>query len=437
MMSDRIPKKARVEPCLTLVPSPPREVEEKDLVQFTLKVRAGSAASAPVYKRKVARFANGTPAEWIEVLESLEELFNQNSLRAPEDQENAIKTILRGDSLTAFESSIQESREDPENPGQVMELTLEIVNKALQAVSSDVFPHRALAMQRLWMRRHMTKPPEMGIRKMASAVTQMNSKLIRFAGATEEDLFSTAELLEILEWTLPPSWRAKFDSNGYVPTEHSKARLIAEGEMIERSEGIGSLNAIAPNAAAKPNTKGKAPGRKTFFCTHHGADKGHNTADCFTLKNRDKQKAKPGPRKQPFSQKQLTKQIHAICKGKKGNKVYNQVAAIAKREGKKAKRLASNKKSSKPKVKAPDTSSSDSDSDSAMSVQVIERVEKKVAKVAERPNKNVWRNVDPRKKCLHRHRLSSTILDEDEDALLEEIAYHQQSKGSEESMEHD
>ncbi len=72
-----------------------------------------------------------------------------------------------------------------------------------------------------------------------------------------------------------------------------------------------------------------------------------------------------------------------------------------------------------------------------MSVQVIERVEKKVAKVAERSNKNVWRNIDPRKKCLHRHRLSSTILDEDEDALLEEIAYNQQSNCSEEPMQHD
>ncbi len=53
--------------------------------------------------------------------------------------------------------------------------------------------------------------------------------------------------------------------------------------MIERSEGIGSLNAIAPTDA-KNNTKGKAPGPNTFFCTHHGADKGHNTANCFTLK---------------------------------------------------------------------------------------------------------------------------------------------------------
>ncbi len=65
----------------------------------------------------------------------------------------------------------------------------------------------------------MANPPEMDFRKMASTVNQMNCKLIRFARVTEEDSFSLVDLLEILEWTLPHSWRAKFDSNGFVPTE--------------------------------------------------------------------------------------------------------------------------------------------------------------------------------------------------------------------------
>ena len=81
-MNDRIPRKPTkgVEPCLTLFPKPSQEPEEKDLVEFAMKVRAGSGATAPTYKRRVARFANGTPNEWIDLLESLEELFAQNSL---------------------------------------------------------------------------------------------------------------------------------------------------------------------------------------------------------------------------------------------------------------------------------------------------------------------------------------------------------------------
>ena len=103
------------QPCLTLAPAVKSDVNETELVQFSLKVRAGSAVSAPTYKRKVARFTCGTPAEWIAVLEALEEIFAQNSVVTALDRENVIRTILRGDSWTAFESSIQESHVDEAN----------------------------------------------------------------------------------------------------------------------------------------------------------------------------------------------------------------------------------------------------------------------------------------------------------------------------------
>ena len=431
MLTDRIPRKPTngVEPCLTLFPKASQEPAEKDLVEFTMKVRAGSAATAPTYKRRVARFANGTPAEWIDLLESLEELFSQNSLTSPEDRDNAIKTVLRGDSLTAYESTVQEERENPEIPGNYMALTLQNISTGLQAVATEVFPHRALAMQKQWMRRHMLKPPDVGVRKMASAVTQMNSKLIRFAGATEEDLFSAAELLEILEWTLPPSWRAKFDATGYVPTEHNKARLIAEGEQIERSESHGSVNAVtAPKAAAKPPEKGKHG--KKFFCKHHGPDKGHDSKDCYFLKNKEKQqqqKAKLGAKKPQFSDKKFRKELNVMSKGKSRVKVLDQYAAVLNRERKKAKRMAATAKKAtpQPKTKAPDTSSSESDSDSEMSVQVLERMEEDKVEPAKRPSKIIWSDVDSRNKCLHRHRLTSTILENVDTTGIEELAYHE------------
>ncbi len=72
-----------------------------------------------------------------------------------------------------------------------------------------------------------------------------------------------------------------------------------------------------------------------------------------------------------------------------------------------------------------DTSLSDSNSDSARSLQVIERVEKKVATVIQIPDKSVWRYADLRKEWLHRHSVSSIILDEDESAGLHEIACNQ------------
>ncbi len=78
------------------------------------------------------------------------------------------------------------------------ELGIEIVNKAVQATSSDVFPQSSGDEEVMDAKAHDEAARD-GHRKMASPVTQMKSKLVWFAEATEEDLFSAADLLEILE----------------------------------------------------------------------------------------------------------------------------------------------------------------------------------------------------------------------------------------------
>ena len=416
-----------IQPCLTLVPPPKSAVEETDLVEFSLKVRAGSAASAPTYKRKVARFAGGTPAEWIEVLEALEEIFAQNSLTSAEDQENIVKTILRGDSLTAFECSIQESRENLENPGRLLPLSVDMISKALKAVSQDVFPHRALAMQKLWMKRHMKKPADMGIRKLAAAVTQMNSKLIRFAGATEADLFSPAELLELLEFSLPPAWRAKFDLAGYIPTKHDKDRLIAEGEQIERHELLTAKSApTSSKSKAHANVSSKNNSNRNVQASHKGKPKAPPANNSVTNTNQDSSKVGNGG--QSFSGRKFRKELYAVSRGKDRIQVIDQYSAVLKRERKRAqKRAASNKKrkAKTQEAKAPGSPSSDSDDD--MSVHVMSPAEAKKAQL-DHVRKRLMAT-------LERNKKKRQVTFSPEDQLEEEAAFKKQCQGddSEES----
>ncbi len=123
-----------IRPCLTLAPVPTTNMEEKTFVQFTLKVRAGSASSAPTYKMKIAQFASGSPTEWIEVLETLEEIFLENGLTLAANCENVIRTILCGDSLTAYKSHVHRRRENPVDPGHPLPLCVDIVDSDLTAV---------------------------------------------------------------------------------------------------------------------------------------------------------------------------------------------------------------------------------------------------------------------------------------------------------------
>ena len=118
--------------------------------------------------------------------------------------------------------------------GQI-NVTNEHVEQALKEVGKEVFPRRALELQRLWMLRYMRKPRHLSIRKTVNAITKMNNALPMFPEGDESSKFPENELVGLIEWSLPPIWRAKFDLDNYIPTLDTKARLIEECEAIERN----------------------------------------------------------------------------------------------------------------------------------------------------------------------------------------------------------
>lgn len=364
-----------LQPCLTLVPPTKSDVDETEIIELSLKLQAGSGHNAPTYKRKVARFNGGSPAEWIEVLEALDEIFAQNKLTSAQDRENIIRTILRGDSLTAFESSIQESRENVEEPGQPLPLTVEIIDKALKAVSHDVFPHRALSNQIRWMERRMRKPAGMGIRAFAASVTQMNAKLIRFPGATKEDLFKPERLVELVEYGLPASWRAKFDLAGYNPSDHDKYRLIAEGEQIERAAAL-------TKAGSKPSPKHSAKkAGKTGSAKNNSTRKGKNggpvsaNAGSVAAKHKSPAKVENANGSKNFSGRKFRKDLYALSKGKDRVQVLDQFAAVLEKERAKAVKQQAKAKAKPKNAKALVLSSSEDSSDDDESIHVMDAKE--------------------------------------------------------------
>ena len=68
----------------------------------------------------------------------------------------------------------------------------------------------------------MKKPFGLSTRKMAAAITRINNALPLFPGATEASKFSPEEVIGLLEWSLPQTWRNKFDLDGYIPSLDSK-----------------------------------------------------------------------------------------------------------------------------------------------------------------------------------------------------------------------
>ena len=144
---------------------------------------------------------------------------------------------------------------------------------------------------------------------------------------------------------MPFAWRQKFDYDGYIPTDHNKAKLIASCEAIERNqenlkEDKKQKMGKNPDKLVKKKTqfvKDKSP-KGTFYCTHHGQKHTHDTANCFTLKN----KAKNGSKKpvgKTFSNKGLHKEIHMLAKSSSKAKVLDLYASVIAKEEVKLKRV--------------------------------------------------------------------------------------------------
>ena len=238
-IKSRIPrakKPGSLQPVLPLIPIklPSIDEEKGKFISFELKTRVGQPASGTKYKKFVRRFEEGGPQEWIDLLKDLDEIWIQNSMDTGQDRASTVRALVGGESETTFDTALQEARIDAD--GAELDMTVEHVQAALTAVTVTVFPHRALEIQKNWMNRRMFKPIELTTRQTAAAINRLNNALPLFPTGTEASKFSAAEIIGLLEWSLPPEWRTKFDLDGYVPTLHTKARLIEACEAIEGNE---------------------------------------------------------------------------------------------------------------------------------------------------------------------------------------------------------
>jgi hypothetical protein len=299
MLSARIPKKNpapnTLKPVLPLIIEKSKSVKDDKsrFITIELRARVNAPASSATYKKYINKFEEGSAQEWIDLQRGIQEIWTQNSITRGTDRALTARALLCGESLTSFEASLDEARRNEVDSVASAPLQIEskMVNTAMAAVATTVFPHRALEIQRLWMTRGMRKPYEMTTRKTAAAITRINNALPLFPGGTDTSKFSDAEVVGLLEWCLPPSWRTKFDLDGYVPTLDSKAKLIESFEASERNQEDTS-NAKATHKDKKSKTekfsnssKKRESGNNDKYCSEHGKNKTHNTGDCFTLRS--------------------------------------------------------------------------------------------------------------------------------------------------------
>jgi hypothetical protein len=165
VLSARITKKTptpnTLRPVLPLIAEKGTTVED-DKTRFItteLRARVNAPTGSAMYKKYIKKFEEGTAQEWIDIQRDIQEICVQNIIMGGTDRASTARALLRGESLTSFEASLQEARiNDDKEDGALLPIEAAMVDTTLTAIATTLFPHRALAIQRLWMNRGMRKP---------------------------------------------------------------------------------------------------------------------------------------------------------------------------------------------------------------------------------------------------------------------------------------
>src|SRR6056300_750098 len=365
-------------PIFPLIPEKLLVEEEKDRARFlkyTLKSKAGGPENSNKYEKFIRIFEEGTPQEWIKLMMAVEQVWKQNTLTKGTDRVAVLQALIRGESRVTFDVALEEARGGAQGAQET--ILDNHITTALNAVATTIFLHRALQSKKHWMKQGVKKPYSMITRKCTAALSQLNNALPKFPGGSEDSKFSEAEILEILEYSLPEKFRAHFDSQLYIPSEHNRARLIVEAEAIERQQQMTDGPSFKGKKAAKnfeksaAGKKGKSNygSNKKFYCTEHGTNPTHATSDCFTLKNkgnRNQGNAKGTQATQrTWTKKSFRKELNLMARTKPKKEVLDMFASVITQ---KKNMLA--KRNAKRKVAFEEE---DSDSDSEVSLGQMER----------------------------------------------------------------
>jgi hypothetical protein len=197
-------------------------------------VSKGSGPGTPTYRKSIRTFDEGDPQQWMEVIAGLKEIWAQNLITVPTDMSHTAMAILKGDSLTSYEAAMEDNRTDRlDDEFPMVPMTEQHIDDALLAVTSQIFPYRALETQKQWMSKYARKPYKMGAKQFVILMSQINNYIPFFPNATVLSKYSKEELLNILEFAVPPHWRKAFDLRDYLPTSDDKVRFISECERVK------------------------------------------------------------------------------------------------------------------------------------------------------------------------------------------------------------
>ena len=254
---------------------------------------------------KVLTFKSGAVEKYLLWKKDLDKVcIGQNVVDAP-NKYAMTRRLLDGDALAAFNIAAQDAGNE----------TTPHYNATMKALARHIFPKNALATQRQWFHRYMSKTPNITIHEYVARINEINSYMSEFPPAfNRTQAIGDDEMKDLLEFSIPWTWRVEMVRQAFRSLEHDIPDIV---EFCERQEICEAFFKPSKNTSkAQSNTanmnnknndykrgkkagvpgwsnKNKRKGQYVSYnksngrsgCRLHPTSVTHQTADCQVIQN--------------------------------------------------------------------------------------------------------------------------------------------------------
>ena len=284
--------KQYVTPAINLDPPAPKTLSKDNCLMFKL-CSVPAEESSTMYELTIGYFKTGTPEELLLFLTSLKKIFVGQNITDGPNRYAIAHRLLQGDSLAAFNRAATQHGTE----------TVAHFEDTLKSLKAHVFPRKALANQKRYMRRFLRKPRDLSVREFTTRLVEINEMLNEFPPGANDQKLPDDELMDIAEYAVPATWQRTMLMHNFDPTIHLPQDFIEFCERIEFAEGTenkeakpqmdsrnrkdGPLRAKSSERGENANGNRKCRSKSTKWCALHKVDS-HNTGKCKVLLNQAK-----------------------------------------------------------------------------------------------------------------------------------------------------
>ena len=298
---------------LTIDPAE-EEILSEHTKQFTLRSRPAEADS-PSYKVQCRTLqGDETVRQLVLWREQTQKVLHGLHLEEHADCLPIVESMLAGTPSVLFQSAI-EAMKQKRMDARIAAATTNIAKNAIRTqgvnhadnVHNDdillainhmmerMMPRRVLARVKRFLRRDARKPTDMPVRKYFQNLLRLNWEVLENLPPYGNDqALSNEEIADILLYGTPKSWQKEMERQGFDPMEKTLNQVVGFMERMEATEehGASSTTVKVAKTAKKKSPSGKPnKGKSEYYCSHHGKNFSHDSAQCFVLHPEKKQKS--------------------------------------------------------------------------------------------------------------------------------------------------